>query len=137
MLAARYYEEGADEIAFLNITSFRLGVVEDIPMLHVLEEASKSIFVPSTMGGGMDSYTDPISGQTRSALEVPTRYFRAGADKVRTLRVFVSGRLLESMTNCCGLEISLGSYAVHAAKKFIESGGKKTGETTIETISQA
>lgn len=81
-LAARYYKEGADEIAFLNITSFRQGVVEDMPMLQVLEEASKSIFVPLTVGGGIRSYTDPSSGQTWSALEVAKRYFRAGADKV-------------------------------------------------------
>eukprot|EP00567_Pseudictyota_dubia_P014395 CAMPEP_0197445152 /NCGR_PEP_ID=MMETSP1175-20131217/10442_1 /TAXON_ID=1003142 /ORGANISM="Triceratium dubium, Strain CCMP147" /LENGTH=340 /DNA_ID=CAMNT_0042976063 /DNA_START=70 /DNA_END=1089 /DNA_ORIENTATION=+ len=48
-LAARYYEEGADEIAFLNITSFRQCVIGDLPMLQVLEEASKSIFVPLTV----------------------------------------------------------------------------------------
>lgn len=113
-LAARYYNEGADEIAFLNITSFRQGVVEDMPMLQVLEEASKSIFVPLTVGGGIRSYTDPVSGQTWSALEVATRYFRAGADK-----------------------ISLGSDAVHAAEEFIQNGGKKTGLTSIETISRA
>lgn len=81
-LASRYYNEGADEIAFLNITSFRQGVLEDMPMLQVLEESSKSIFVPLTVGGGIRSYTDPASGQTWSALEVASRYFRAGADKV-------------------------------------------------------
>jgi len=113
-LAARYYNEGADEIAFLNITSFRQGVVEDMPMLQVLEEASKSIFVPLTVGGGIRSYTDPASGQTWSALEVANRYFRAGADK-----------------------ISLGSDAVFAAEQFISSAGTKGGETSIETISHA
>ena len=82
-LAQRYYEEGGDEIAFLNITSFRQGVIEDMPMLQVLEQASKNIFVPLTVGGGIRSYTDPNSGQTWSALEVASRYFRAGADKVR------------------------------------------------------
>jgi imidazole glycerol-phosphate synthase len=82
-LASRYYKEGADEIAFLNITSYRQGVIEDMPMLHVLEEASKNIFVPLTVGGGIRSYTDPTTGRTWSALEVASRYFRAGADKVR------------------------------------------------------
>jgi Histidine biosynthesis protein len=82
-LASRYYHEGADEIAFLNITSYRQGVIEDMPMLHVLEEASKNIFVPLTVGGGIRSYTDPATGATWSALEVASRYFRAGADKVR------------------------------------------------------
>lgn len=81
-LASRYYQEGADEIAFLNITSYRQGVIEDMPMLHVLEEASKNIFVPLTVGGGIRSYTDPETQTTWSALEVASRYFRAGADKV-------------------------------------------------------
>lgn len=111
-LAGRYYQEGGDEIAFLNITSFRQGVIEDMPMLQVLEEASKSIFVPLTVGGGIRSYTDPQSGQTWSALDVASRYFRAGADK-----------------------ISIGSDTVTAAEEFVNSGGKKTGETSIEMIS--
>ena len=112
-LARRYYQEGADEIAFLNITSFRQGVIEDMPMLQVLEEASKNIFVPLTVGGGIRSYTDPESGQSWSALEVASRYFRAGADKV-----------------------SMGSDAVDASEAFIASGGVKTGQTSIEQISR-
>lgn len=82
-LAKRYYQEGADEIAFLNITSFRTGVIEDMPMLQVLEEASRCIFVPLTVGGGIRSYSHSTTGQTYSALEVASRYFRAGADKVK------------------------------------------------------
>jgi len=112
-LAKRYYDEGADEIAFLNITSFRQGVIDDLPMLQVLEESSKSIFVPLTVGGGIRSYTDSEHGVTYSALEVASRYFRAGADKV-----------------------SIGSDSVHAAENYIQSGGTKTGTTSIETISQ-
>jgi imidazole glycerol-phosphate synthase len=112
-LAARYYDEGADEIAFLNITSFRQGVIEDMPMLQVLEQASRSIFVPLTVGGGIRSYSDPETGTTYSALEVAARYFRAGADKV-----------------------SIGSDTVDAAEAYVSSGGVKTGETSLETISK-
>jgi imidazole glycerol-phosphate synthase len=110
-LAQRYYHEGADEIAFLNITSFRQGVIEDMPMLHVLEGASKHIFVPLTVGGGIRSYTDPITKQTWDALAVASRYFRAGADK-----------------------ISLGSDAVYAAEAYLESN-KTDGTSAIEQIS--
>jgi imidazole glycerol-phosphate synthase len=112
-LASRYYQEGGDEIAFLNITSFRQGVIEDMPMLQVLEEASKNIFVPLTVGGGIRSYEDPESGQTWSALEVASRYFRAGADKV-----------------------SMGSDAVDAAEALIANHGEKTGASSIEMISK-
>jgi glutamine amidotransferase/cyclase len=110
-LAGRYYTEGADEIAFLNITSFRQGVIDDMPMLQVLEEASRSIFVPLTVGGGIRGHEDPKTGKFYTALEVAARYFRAGADKV-----------------------SIGSDAVKAAEAYVQSG-KKTGETSIETIS--
>ena len=35
-LARRYYEEGADEVTFLNITGFRESPLGDLPMLEVL-----------------------------------------------------------------------------------------------------
>ncbi len=81
-------------------------------MLQVLEAASKTIFVPLTVGGGIRSYTDPESGKTWDALEVASRYFRAGADK-----------------------ISIGSDSVSAAEEYMASGGQKTGKTSIESIS--
>jgi imidazole glycerol-phosphate synthase len=112
-LASRYYQEGADEIAFLNITSFRQGVIEDMPMLQVLEQASKHIFVPLTVGGGIRSYEDAVTGQSWSALEVAARYFRAGADKV-----------------------SIGSDAVYAAEQYVASSGVATGQSSIEQISR-
>lgn len=110
-LAQRYYEEGADEVVFLNITSFRQSVLEDTPMLDVLEHASRNIFVPLTVGGGIRTYTD-TDGRTYSALEVAARYFRAGADKV-----------------------SLGTDAVYAAEA-LDKGEEPDGSTAIEQISR-
>lgn len=112
-LAARYYDGGVDEVAFLNITSFRSGVLADAPMLQVLERASESVFVPLTVGGGIRPYTDEATGTSYSALEVASRYFRAGADKV-----------------------SLGSDAVAAAEDLRAKGGSPSGETSIEQISR-
>lgn len=115
-LAKRYYDEGADEVTFLNITSFRQGVIEDLPMLQVLEKASEQVFVPLTVGGGIRGYTeegkDGDKGRTFTALEVAARYFRAGADKV-----------------------SIGSDAVTAAEEVVNGGGKLTGQSAIEQIS--
>lgn len=71
-LAQRYYDEGADEVVFLNITSFRQEVLEDAPMLQVLEQASENIFVPLTVGGGIRGYTDS-TGREWTALEVASR----------------------------------------------------------------
>ena len=57
--------------------SIIIGVIEDIPMLKVLESSSEHVFVPLTVGGGIREYTD-INGVEYSALDVVTRYFRAG-----------------------------------------------------------
>lgn len=109
-LAKDYYEQGADEITFLNITGFRDFPLEDLPMLEVLKQTSRHVFVPLTIGGGIRSYTD-ANGRTWSALEVAAEYFRSGADK-----------------------ISIGSDAVHIAEEYMETG-KKTGTSAIEQIS--
>ena len=110
-LARRYYEEGADEITFLNITGFRDFPLADLPMITVLEQTSKNVFVPLTIGGGIKDYTD-ANKRHYTALEVADRYFRSGADK-----------------------ISIGSDAVHIAKAFVDTG-KKTGKSAIEQISR-
>jgi len=111
-LAARYYIEGADEITFLNITGFRDFPLEDMPMLRVLEETSRKVFVPLTIGGGIRDYVDK-DGRKYSALEVAAQYFRSGADK-----------------------ISIGSDAVLIAEAFLKSGRRKTGLSAIEEISR-
>lgn len=110
-LARRYYEEGADEITFLNITGFRDFPLKDMPMIQVLEQTSRNVFVPLTIGGGIRNYTDS-NGKTYTALDVATQYFRSGADK-----------------------ISIGSDAVDIALEYIRTG-EKTGTSSIETISR-
>lgn len=112
-LAEKYYKQGADEITFLNITSFRNSPIADAPMLEVLKRAAKTIFVPLTVGGGIKDVIDP-DGTMIPALKVASLYFRAGADKV-----------------------SIGTDSVVAAKKFYELGGKGDGTSPIETISKA
>jgi glutamine amidotransferase/cyclase len=108
-LARRYYEEGADEITFLNITAFRDFPLQDQPMLEVLERTSENVFVPLTIGGGIRTFTD-ADGRDYSALDVASAYFRSGADKV-----------------------SIGSDAVDTVERYLESGGS-TGDSSIEQI---
>ncbi len=109
-LARRYYEEGADEVTFLNITGFRDFPLEDMPMIDVLKQTSKNVFVPLTIGGGIKDYTDK-NGKQYSALDVATEYFRSGADK-----------------------ISIGSDAVLIAEDYLKTG-IITGQSAIEKIS--
>ena len=112
-LAREYYRQGADEITFLNITSFRNCPLSDLPMLKILQQTSKNVFVPLTVGGGIRD-TEDTDGRIVSALDVATLYFKSGADKV-----------------------SIGSDAVLVAENYVRSGGHKSGRTAIETISAA
>lgn len=110
-LARRYYEEGADEITFLNITGFRDFPLQDMPMLEVLKQTSRRVFVPLTIGGGIRDFTDS-RGDHYNALEVASEYFRSGADKV-----------------------SIGSDAVAIVEQYLKSG-RAGGESAIEQISR-
>jgi imidazole glycerol-phosphate synthase len=82
-----------------------------MPMIAVLKQTSKNVFVPLTIGGGIRDYTDK-HGRKYTALEVATEYFRSGADK-----------------------ISIGSDAVLIAEVYLRTG-KKTGDSSIEQISK-
>ncbi|MFP4603551.1 MAG: imidazole glycerol phosphate synthase subunit HisF, partial [Halochromatium sp.] len=110
-LARRYYEEGADEIAFLNITAFRDFPLADQPMLEVLRRTSENVFVPLTIGGGIRAFTD-AEGHAYSALDVAGEYFRSGADK-----------------------ISIGSDAVDTVEAVRARGGGD-GSSAIEQIAR-
>jgi glutamine amidotransferase/cyclase len=110
-LAKRYYEEGADEITFLNITGFRDFPMQDQPMIEVLEKTSENVFVPLTIGGGIREFTDS-DGVSYTSLDVASAYFRSGADK-----------------------ISIGSDAVYAVEEYLKTG-KKSAKSSIEQISQ-
>ncbi|KAH6641900.1 hypothetical protein F5144DRAFT_610577 [Chaetomium tenue] len=112
-MAKKYYEQGADEVTFLNITSFRDCPVADLPMLEILRRTSETVFVPLTIGGGIRDTVD-VDGTKVSALEIATMYFKSGADKV-----------------------SIGSDAVIAAEEYYRGGKALYGNTAIEQISKA
>lgn len=66
-LARRYYEAGADEITFLDVTA----TTENRPTMYdVVSATAEQVFIPLTVGGGV-----------RSADDV-ARLLAAGADKV-------------------------------------------------------
>lgn len=66
-LSERYQEEGADEIVFLDISASREGRTT---LLDVVRRTAERLFVPLTVGGGINSVED-----IEAAL-------RSGADKV-------------------------------------------------------
>ena len=66
-IAARYDEQGADELCFLDITASSDD--RDI-LLHVIEAVAERVFIPLTVGGGVRKVEDV------------RRLLNAGADKV-------------------------------------------------------
>src|SRR6476469_1377273 len=65
-IAARYNEQGADELTFLDITatSDERGLI-----LHIIEAVASQVFIPLTVGGGVRTVDDV------------RRLLNAGADK--------------------------------------------------------
>lgn len=66
-IAARYNEQGADELTFLDITATSDG--RDL-ILHIIEAVASQVFIPLTVGGGVRAVADV------------RRLLNAGADKV-------------------------------------------------------
>lgn len=66
-IAARYNDQGADELTFLDITATSDG--RDL-ILHIIEAVASQVFIPLTVGGGVREVADV------------RRLLNAGADKV-------------------------------------------------------
>ena len=66
-IAARYNDQGADELTFLDITATSEG--RDL-ILHIIEAVASKVFIPLTVGGGV------------RVVEDVRRLLNAGADKV-------------------------------------------------------
>ncbi|MDQ1547105.1 MAG: imidazole glycerol-phosphate synthase subunit HisF [Actinomycetota bacterium] len=66
-LAARYYEQGADEITFLDVTA---TVDDRATMYDVVTATAEQVFIPLTVGGGVRGPEDVA------------RLLASGADKV-------------------------------------------------------
>ena len=65
-IAARYNDQGADELTFLDITATSDG--RDM-ILHIIEAVASQVFIPLTVGGGVRTVEDV------------RRLLNAGADK--------------------------------------------------------
>jgi cyclase len=66
-IAARYNDQGADELTFLDITA--TSDERDL-ILHIIEAVASQVFIPLTVGGGVRTVDDV------------RRLLNAGADKV-------------------------------------------------------
>jgi cyclase len=127
-LGARYSEEGADELVFLDITAtihFRKTIVE------LVEKVAENVFIPFTVGGGVQT------------VEQMDELLRSGADKVSVNTAAVQNpRLIteaaQRFGNQCvvlAIDLDVIQWAVEAEKlgageillTSMDTDGTKTG----------
>ncbi len=125
-VAARYDEQGADEITFLDITA---SSDNRDTIVHVVEEVASQVFIPLTVGGGI------------RVLDDVRRMLNAGADKVgiNTAAVFNPEFVLEATSHfgSQAIVVSIDAKQVEGGANprweiFTHGGRKGTGLDALE-----
>jgi cyclase len=119
--AARYDQEGADELVFLDISA---SPEARKTTLEMVGRVAESIFIPFTVGGGIRSVADAGAA------------LRAGADKVAVNTAAVRdpalvSRLAESFGSQC-VVAAVDAKRVNGRLAVMVNGGRE--ETPLETI---
>jgi cyclase len=126
--ARRYYEQGADELLYVDAVASLYGRNS----LHqIIRNAVRQVFIPITVAGGIRSVDD--------AKEV----LRAGADKVgiNTAAVKRPDLIKEIATRfgsqCMVLSVEAKKTAEHRWEAYTDNGREKTGFDVVEWVQMA
>lgn len=127
-LAKEYYNQGADELVFLDITA---TYEKRKTIIDVVERVSEKIFIPFTVGGGI------------STLEEIREILRAGADKISLNSAAIRNpKLIQEGAYYFGNQCMV--VAVDAKKKYkdnwtvyINGGRVDTGIDLFKWIEEA
>lgn len=120
-LARTYYEGGADEITFLDVSA---SIEGRKAMLDVISKTAETIFIPLTVGGGVRTLSDV------------EEYLAAGADKVSIGSASVSNpELLDQISTKYGNQILVVSLDIIEDSKAISGYSLTTmGGTNLTGI---
>ncbi|HSR53150.1 MAG TPA: imidazole glycerol phosphate synthase subunit HisF [Acidobacteriota bacterium] len=127
-LGRRYYDEGADELVFLDITATH---ERRKTMIEWVRRVARSIFIPFTVGGGIQS------------LEDMRQLLRAGADKISINSAAIKNpRLISQGARAFGSQCIM--VAVDAKRReegtwgiFTHGGRRDAGLDALEWIARA
>lgn len=120
--ARRYYEEGADELLYMDIVASLYGRNN---LEGIVSETARDIFIPMCVGGGIRSIDDA------------TRLLRAGADKVAINTAAIANPgLIETLSRrfgsqCIVLSIEAKQTRAGGWEAFTDNGREKTGRDAI------
>ncbi len=127
-MARRYYQEGADEIVFMDIVASLYGRNS---ILSVVEEAASNIFVPLTVGGGIRTVEDIVA------------VLRSGADKVaiNTMAIARPAFLREAAemfgSQCIVLSVEAKETGDGSWEAFTDNGRERTGKDVLDWVGEA
>lgn len=123
--ARRYYEQGADELIYMDIVASLYGRSN---LLEIVKRAAIDIFVPLTVGGGIRSIDDV------------TNLLRAGADKVAintaaVLRPTLIQEVAQKFgSQCMVLSIEAKRQSGNKWEIYTDCGRERTGLDAIEWV---
>ncbi len=126
--ALRYYEQGADELLFMDIVASLYGRNN---LSHIIERAVQSVFIPITVGGGIRSIDDAL------------HMLRCGADKIAINTAAIArpeliGEIAQTLgAQCMVLSIEAKSLTPGKWECYTDNGREKTGRDAVEWAKQA
>jgi imidazole glycerol-phosphate synthase subunit HisF len=121
--ARQYYDDGIDELIYMDTVA---SLYRRNNLTEIVEKATKNVFVPMTVGGGMRSIED-----ARTIL-------RAGADKVAINTAAVNRPdFISEMAECFGAQCMVLSIEAKCRKNggwevFTDNGREHTGLDVVE-----
>jgi imidazole glycerol-phosphate synthase subunit HisF len=125
--ALRYYEQGADELIYMDCVASLYGRNS---LGEIVENTAKDVFVPMTVGGGIRSVDDA------------SHLVRCGADKVAINTAAVSNpKLISDVANrfgnqCMVLSVEAKKIDHNNWEAYADNGREKTGLNVINWVKQ-
>ena len=123
--ALRYYQEGIDELIYMDCVASLYGRNH---LGDIVKAATKDIFVPITVGGGIRSVDDA------------TEILRAGADKVAVNTAAVSNpELITDIARrfgnqCMVLSVEAKQLSADTWEVYTDNGRERTGLNVLEWV---
>ena len=116
-LATKYYEDGADEIVFLDITASH---ERRETMAEVIKATTENVFVPICVGGGIRKPEDYVN------------MLRAGADKCSTNTAAIQNpNLINEASKVVGSQACV--IGIDAKRRYVENPKENSDKIVIET----
>jgi len=123
-LGEKYYKEGSDELVFLDISA---SIEGRKTILDVVEDVSKKIFIPFTVGGGISSVDDMKD------------VIKRGADKISVnTAAFLNPELISNGAQTFGsqcITVAIDVKRIKGRDKVFIYGGTK--ETDVDPVNWA